>query len=200
MTTLVQTSRIAPSAARRARRFGPEKLLPREIWGLIFQYDDTYKNIFQVLQTKDYTQTLWQFWKHRIFRTLKMRQDDILREKTEFLLDYFINHSCGDEFPTNITIHCGGRLFYYTNGAENLQRAIDIFSTIPIVINQIEITATFGIDAEKKIRGKVMTRDEYYRSMDDNDDNSTCYFSNRNYCLLQSLDDLVFSGEFLGVY
>lgn len=144
--------------------------IPRDILSLIFQYDNTYRekmnNVISGLEIK---YKLWDMWKNKLFMCKKLVNDNLFRSKMEFILDFYFNEIFMEtnDFPTNIEIYCGWKLFYYSNKTENKMRAAEIFTERGnIEKNKFEIVFTFTKpkigEINQNIQDIVFTKEEYY--------------------------------------
>lgn len=148
-------------------------IISGDVLSYIFEYDNTYKEkMNDVLFGLEIKYELWRRWKQNLFNCEKFKKDGMFRLKMEFILDYHFNNnynewvmgSMGDiNFPSNIEIYCGGKLFYFSNQTENKRRAGQIYMERGFIKkDEIEVCFTFKEDINEKIEGQILTKEEYY--------------------------------------
>jgi len=171
-------------------------LFPKEILTNIFEYDRTYRLLMnEILTSKQMKYKLWELWKKKLFICSKFKKDNIFLKKMEYILDHHFKE-IKREFPENIVIYCGNKLFYYSDQKEDTHQAFQIFLSRNFMFkrNEIEISFIYSDGVEKKIKGQVYTKEQYYNTFifvdEDNHPELYCFHNNNELYLLQHYAEL----------
>lgn len=177
-------------------------MFPIDVLSAIFEYDSTYREIMtRILRGNEIKYKLWNLWKNRLFLCNKFIIDPTFRKKMEFILDYHFENCAaaadGENFPENIEVYCGGKMFYYSDQKESTEHAFEIFRDrdFSFTRNRIEITFTYSDGTKTSIDGQVFTRDQYYNTFINVDEDIYtdlyCFHNNRELYLLQHYSEFV---------
>lgn len=146
-----------------------------DVLSYIYAYDNTYsEKMNSVIFGLELKYELWRRWKQNLFLCEKIKKDGLFRCKLEFILDFHFNNNFNEyqmdnngyiNFPTDIEIYCGGKMFYFSNQTENKRKAGQIYMERGFITkDEIEICFTFNEKIKNKIEAKVVTKEEYYYS------------------------------------
>lgn len=132
-----------------------KKIFSKDILSHIFEYDNTYKEIFnKIIFGKEIKIKLFNIYKKQLFSCEKFNQNTDFKDKLEFILDYYFNLCIDYEFPKNIEIYNGAECFFYTNKKEHLHGAENIYynNLTANLLNQISVSFIYY---EKTISGEI---------------------------------------------
>lgn len=161
----------------------------------IFEYDGTYREIMDnVIYGDEMKYKLWDLWKKTLFMCKKFN-DNVFLKKMEYILDYHF-YRIGREFPENIQIYCGYKLFYYSEKKENNRQAFQTFLDRNFTFSRNEIEICFMYSDGKNIstKGQVFTKKQYYETFvyiyEDVYPELICLDNNRELYLLQHYTEI----------
>ena len=165
--------------------------LPQDALRNIFQFDSTYKDLFQTNVLNDLHTHAWKFWKKAFLKHLTIHEIEKSStfHKLDFILTYILDNwdiTCFREndhsklYPTDIVILLNYRNMAYRNGT-----IIADFHAGSEDILFVKITFD---NCPRPFEAYVRTKDEavnYYRTTSESDDTQILIHSNSTYFIYQ---------------